>query len=271
MTKNDEVFADVFSTPDNAQKNAEVKAPEAPVNEPETPPEPAPLAQKEASAVPPVETPQQPPVQSLPQEEYLALRRAREEAKETKTALEIERLKASNYERELAQFKQQQQQKPKDPLPDVWENPEGRIQHVEKTFEQKMLDQKIGQSEFYARREFGAEMIDKVDAWLRSEGAAIATTMLNDPSPYHSAVEAYRKYNAAQALAPHNYDLEKRDAELKAKWLAELQAQGAPAGQQAAPQSGAPVLPPKIAGAGGALGKAPPPSEDAIFRSVFTR
>lgn len=267
MTKNDEVFADVFSATQNAPKAEEAKAPEAPAKEPETPKEPSPSAQQEASAAAPVaETPQQPPNPQLSQEEYLALRRAREEAKETKTALEIERLKAANYERELAQFRQQQQQRPKEPAPDIYENPEGYRQHIETQYEARLTQMKLEQSEFLASRDYGAELVGEVKQWAARLDDARAQHLLAQASPFHAAVEAFRQEKAAAQLKEHDYDLEK----LKAKWLADLQAQQAPAGQQA-PQSGAQTLPPKIAGAGGGLGKAPTPSEDAIFRSVFSR
>lgn len=263
--KDNDVFADVFSKDKNARTEPEIKAPEAPVKEPETPPEPAPAAQQEATVVPPQGEPP-PQNQQLSQEEYLALRRAREEAKETKTALEIERLKAANYERELAQFRQQQQQRPKEPAPDIYENPEGYRQHIETQYEARLTQMKLEQSEFLASRDYGAELVGEVKQWAARLDDARAQHLLAQASPFHAAVEAFRQEKAAAQLKEHDYDLEK----LKAKWLAELQAQQAPAGQQA-PQSGAQNLPPKIAGAGGGLGKAPTPSEDTIFRSVFSR
>lgn len=263
MTKQDEVFADVFSATPSAAKATEPQA-EQLVKAEEPPKATEPEAQKEPAQTATVPEPQP---QQLSQEEYLALRRSREEAREAKTALEIERLKAANIERELAQFKQQQQQKPKEPVPDVWENPEARLAHQEQTWEQKLTMQNLRASEFHATREYGAALINEVKQWALGLDDARANHLVSQPSPFHAAVEMFRQEKAAAQLKEHDYDLEK----LKAKWLSELQAQQAQASPAAQPTATAPTLPPKIAGAGGGLGKAPTPSEDTIFRSVFTR
>lgn len=261
MAKEDEVFADAFGEAKSAPKEPEIKTVEAPA--PEPPKEPEPTAQKEAAeATPPtpVEA-QQPPQDQLSPEEYRALKRVREEAKEAKMALEIERLKAANYERELAQFKQQQT---KEPTPDIYENPEGYRQHLEAQYDKRLTQMKLEQSEFLASRDYGADLVGEVKQWAMQLDNARAEQLLSKPSPFHAAVEMFKQEKATAALKEHDYDLEK----MKAKWLAEYQAQP-PAAPLASPPPA--NLPPKIAGVGGSLGKAPTPSEDTIFKSVFSR
>lgn len=269
MQEEDEFFADTFGEAKETRPQEPPKAQDPPKEE-APPPDESKQAQEPASEEPPPQQePEPPPQQQLPQEEYLALRRSRDEAKETKTQLEIERLKAANLARELEQYKQQQA-RPQEPPPDIYENPDGYRQYLEAQQDARINQLKLQQSEFFATREYGAELVDTVKQWASRLDEATANHLLAQPSPFHAAVERYRQEQSSSTLREYDFNLDK----LKEKWLEEYKAQNPAPSSQAAPQQQqqpAPNLPPKVAGEGGHVAQAPKQSEGDFFRSVFTR
>lgn len=180
--------------------------------------------------------------------------------------------KAEALKAQLDQFQQSQRKEEKPP--DIYEDPEGYKQHLEGHFEQRMLAQKIEQSEVFARQQHGDELMDKVTAWAKQLPAERALPLQNHALPYVAAVEAYKREQAGETLKAHDYDLDK----LKAAWLEEHKA--AQGGETANAQPGETQttatekekLPPKVANSGGVEGaKAPAPSDDDLFVSVFER
>lgn len=260
MDKDDEAFAEAFGDVKETRAQEPPKAQEPPPKE-EAPPKVEETAQIKAE-----DPPQQTPPEPIKESE-----KPRVDPEQFKGYLD-EREKRQAVERELKELRQQlaqqQQARPQEPPPDIYENPEGYKQHLEAQYETRLNQMKLQQSEFLATRDFGAELVNEVKEWAMRLDDATAGHLLKQASPFHAAVERYRQEQSAKTLKDYDYDLDK----LKAKWLEELKAQQAPAGQQAPPQQ-QPVqnLPPKVAGEGGHVAQQPKQSEGDFFRSVFTR
>lgn len=167
---------------------------------------------------------------------------------------------AEALRREIETLKQSQQRRDPTPVPDMFEDPEGYRQYQD----QRILSVKVDQSLFFAEKEFGKEEMQKVDAWIRTQPAEIARSLVNHPSPYHAAREAYLRDQSTSALAEHGYDIE-------ALVRARMEQMTAAAGQSVAqPQTQNPAnLPPKVTSSGG-VQQSPNQSEEQVFRSVFS-
>lgn len=251
--KEDDVFSQAFGTetkdaePPKAQPAPQAEpAPKAPEPEP-SPQNAAPEPQTTQPEIPP----EKPKIDPDQFKGYLDERDKRQAA-----------------ERELAELRrqlasQQQQARPQEPPPDIWENPEGRLSHLDQSVDQRLLASKVQQSRFFAEREFGEQLVTEAQAWADALSSAHRQTFLDHPSPFHAAIEAYRHHKAASTLQPYGYDIDKLVAERVQAELAKVQ----PAAAQP-PQA---QLPPKVAGAGGSLGKEPQQSEGDVFRAVFGR
>lgn len=243
---------------------------------PEPAAEPAPKAEADATEEAPSEPkPQEPampepPATEQPPEPPKAQEPARIDPEQFKGYLEEREKrqewerKARDYETQLAQLKQQSA--PKEPPPDIYNDPDSYARHLQSSVEQQVLASKVQQSRFLAAREFGEETVSTVQQWAEQLPPALANQLIAHPSPFHAAVEMYRKEQAATQLAQYGYDLD--------KFVAAKMAQAAPASPPLTQQPQQAVkLPPKIAGAGGAVrtNEMPVQSEADFFRSVFKR
>lgn len=167
---------------------------------------------------------------------------------------------AEGLRREIEQLRQQTREKPPSPEFD-WDNPETRFNHVEQATKQAVLQSKVQQSQFFAEKEFGAELVQEADTWVRQQPPHVLQNMIEQPSPYHAAVEAMKRDRAATTLAEFDYDIDKLVASRTA----------APATPQPAPQAASPKaqLPPTVRPSG-AVTQAPTATEDQVFHSVFS-
>ena len=259
MTDKDDAFAEAFGDMTETREQEPPKAQDTPPKE-EAPPQVEQTAQIQAEA-----PPQQPPPATEPE-------KSRVDPEQFKGYLD-EREKRQAAENELRELKrqlaQQQQARPQEPPPDFYENPEGYRQHFEGAIEQRMLASKVQQSRFFASREFGEDLTSKAQEWADTLPPAQRQALLDQPSPFHAAIEAFKEHQALQSLRPYGNDIDKLVAERVAAELAKQQAPSpqAPVQQQQAAGN----IPPKVAGAGGHVGDAPRQSEGDFFRSVFTR
>lgn len=171
-------------------------------------------------------------------------------------------------ENELAALRQQQQSQPKEPPPDKYEDPDGYEQYRDQQMQTQAQRAKLEQSEFFAGREYGTELLQEVKAWALKLDDARANSLIAHPSPWHAAVEAYRQEQAASQLQKYDFDLEK----MKADWLKEYQAKNAgdQHQEQPPPDTPPPNIPPKVANSGGHIGKAPTISEQERFNRFFS-
>ena len=131
-------------------------------------------------------------------------------------ALEAERKKRQELEHRLAEPK-----KP-EPLPDVFTNQEAYAKAIASQLEGSFTQKLQQQSEFFARKEFGAEVIDKdLQIFEQIVDKQMYLDVINSPSPYHAIHEKVEKYKLVKEMEnPEAYK-----ARLKAEARAEIEAE----------------------------------------------
>ena len=146
------------------------------------------------------------PEKSVP---LAALQAERDEKRELKRRLEA-------LESQYQQRNQPQQQQP----PDIYEDPEARFQHERQQFQQELTARTLSQSRFYATREFGEDVVEATVEYFNQHPEQ-SHQFLNEPSPFHAAVEYYRKQ---RKLAEIGDDPEAYEAQLRERIRQEEQA-----------------------------------------------
>lgn len=193
-------FLDETQATEPEQDAPEAVEPEQSAPEPIAEPEPT---GEELEATPPVAAEEKPnyiPVTAL----------LDEREKRQKAERELEELRRWREQQER-QSRQQQQ-----PKPDFFDNPEQAIsQHVTAV--------KLQQSRFLAEREFGEDLVKEAYAYF-DQHPQESQALINHPSPFHAAVEHYRRQ---KFLAEVNDPDKWREAErerIRQEILAEAQA-----------------------------------------------
>jgi hypothetical protein len=142
------------------------------------------------------------------------------------TALLDEREKRQAAERRLAYLEAQLRQQEPQKLPDPVEDAEGYTRTLAQTFEQRMQMTALRQSQFFATREFGEELVGEAMSFFDNQPRAVSEQFLREPSPFHAAVEWFKQQKAADERASPDFEasLRKRiEAELREKLAAEFQ------------------------------------------------
>ncbi len=108
---------------------------------------------------------------------------------------------------------------------DLIEDPEGRLAHERMTLEQRIAAAEQGTtlriSRFLAEREYGADDVKAAHAFFDAN-PELSQRLLNHPSPYHAAVEEYRRHKLAQEIGTDPAAYRARlEAETKAKLMAD--------------------------------------------------
>ena len=113
------------------------------------------------------------------------------------------------------------------PPPDVFEDPQGFSQHMQRQLEAATTSQKLEMSKFMAEREFGAEQVQAMYDYFEQHPDQ-SQAFRNSPSPYHAGMEHYNKHRVAQEIGsdPAAYR-EKLEAEIRTKLEAEMVAKQA--------------------------------------------
>jgi hypothetical protein len=185
------------------------------------------------------------------------------------TALLDEREKRQRIEaeaevvrRELAEMRRQFEQSQRKPqeAPDILENPEGYRQHVETMFDQRLNQQRLSMSRFMAEREFGKAEVDAAFEFF-NKNPRDSWTLIQEPSPFHAAVEAYRRSKAVEEFGtdPTAYR-EKLRAEMEAELREQLRA------EIASEVPDRPKTPPRsLAGMASSSGPPPAAAGDPLF------
>jgi hypothetical protein len=162
-------------------------------------------------------------------------------------------------ERQLAAIQQQNQ--PKQPLPDPVEDSEGYTRTIIGTLGQQMQAAMLRQSEFFAKREFGDELLGETMAFLDNQPRHVSEQFLREASPFHAAVEWFKQHKEAAERASPDYEAKLRAEiaaglreELKAEMKAQIEAEHAAAAAESVPR---PKAPRSLAAAPGS-GYAPP-------------
>lgn len=155
------------------------------------------------------------------------------------TALLDEREKRQKLEREaeeLRRWKQEQErQRQPEKRPDFWESPEQAVQAY-------VIEEKLKQSRFLAEREFGAELVDEAYNYFeQNPQESHQLQLLNHPSPFHAAVEHYKRQKFLNEVQDPDAWREQERERLRREILAEVQQSKQP--QKAPPPSMAKATP----------------------------
>jgi hypothetical protein len=159
------------------------------------------------------------------------------------TALHETRDKVRALEAELQKLRPQQQA---DPVPDIFEDPEGYQNQVAQTIQQATLNATLNLSEEMVRQSSGNETVDAAQQWAAAAfkaNPALWQQFISQRNPYGFLVQEYQRHTALTKLG------DPKDIDAFLAWR-QAQAQLQPA--QAAPQPATP--PPSIASAPSAGG-----------------
>lgn len=149
--------------------------------------------------------------------------------------------------RELERVRASQQPKPEpEKAPDILENPEAYNTYVANQVNQAVTRTKLEQSRFFAEREFGKGEVEEAMGFF-DQNPHLSHQFLNEPSPFHSAVEFVRKQKVANEIGndPAAYK-----EKLKAEILKEIEADMAAKQAKAIAQKAAPSMA-NVNGSGG--------------------
>lgn len=188
---------------------------------PEEAPEPEAAAEEtgenDDAAPPAVEEPE---AKAVPVTALLDEREKRQEAQ--RRAEEFER-RMKEYERKLADF-----QKPKEEAPDWYQDPDKAFQHQAQRIEQQFEQRRLEQSKFFAEREFGAETVNEALSWF-DQNPQYSQQFLTEPSPFHAAVEFYKKQKLLEEVGsdPEKWREQERER-LRQELMAEAPAKPKP-------------------------------------------
>lgn len=160
------------------------------------------------------------------------------------TALLDERDKRQRIEREAEELRQRiaaieaRNAKPAPQLPDLIEDPEGRLQAERQQMQQLVVQDRLQRSRYYAEKQHGAEFVNEVVAFF-NDPAHVAKTheFLSHPDPMDAAIAYYQRQKAMQEIGPDPAAYRsKLEAEIREKLMAEM-AQGVQPKPTAPPQS----------------------------------
>lgn len=179
-------------------------------------------SQETADTVPPTEQ------RELPKEEFAGLK---DERRKRQEAEERERIKDARIAALEAQFNTIQN--PPAPAPSVWEDEQGFAGHIQSN----AVSQAVQQATYNARLDMSEMMVRQANPdfeavkaeflSLAQQNPSIVQQALQDPHPWNKAYEIAKNHQAMQELGAVNVaDME---AKLRAKIMAEMQAQPAPA------------------------------------------
>jgi hypothetical protein len=174
-------------------------------------------------------------------------------------ALLEEREKRQKIEREFEELRRwRAQQEAQRQKPDFFENPEAALSQAQQQMQQQMVAERLRTSRFLAEREFGADLVKEAYAYF-DQHPDQSQALINEPSPFHAAVEHYKRQ---KLLSEVGTDPEAYQARLREQIRKELEAELA----QRAPQK--PAAPPRsIASAPSAGGETTSPG--SAFDELF--
>lgn len=214
-------------------------------------PEPVANAQPEPAQEPeqPKGEPEAAPPAAVEETKHIPISALLDERDNLKAAI----AEAEELRRKLAEYEAKQA-----PKPDFFADPEAALNATQQAAMAAAYNTKLETSRFLAEKDFGAETVAEAYAFFDAN-PHLTAQFRNAPSPYHAAVETYRKIKAMQEIGDDPQAYRARiEEEVKQRLLAEMQSQ---------PKPSAP--PPSMAAAPGTgAGKAPPASG---FDALFTR
>lgn len=140
---------------------------------------------------------------------------AQQEAKESRQKLE-------QMERKLAEFEQRNQ--PQQKAPDFYEDPDKAIQYHNSQQQQQFVGEKLKMSKFLAEREYGAEVVSEAFEYFNQHPQE-SQALLNEPSPFHAAVDHYKRQQALSKIGNDPAAYEKQiEQRVREQIMAEMSA-----------------------------------------------
>lgn len=95
------------------------------------------------------------------------------------------------------------------PVPDFNSDPDGAWAHQQQQFEQRLLNERLNSSERWARREHGAETVDKVKAWAIERFGAdphYYHQIMSQTDPYETAVQDWKRDQVLSTMKDGDLD-----------------------------------------------------------------
>jgi hypothetical protein len=151
---------------------------------------------------------------------FVALMDEREKRQAAQREAEDARKRLADLEKQLAQYQQPKEK------PDFFENPEAVVQ-------QHVTSVKLQLSKFQAEKDFGPDLVAEAYAYF-DQHPQESQALLNHPSPFHAAVEHYKRQQTLSKIGadPDAYI----NAQVEAR-IAERLAQAQPSAPKAPPPS----------------------------------
>lgn len=224
---------------------------------PEPQAEPVVLVEPKADkGEPPAQEPVSAPPAELPKEQHVA----------PLTALLDEREKRQAAEREAAELREwrrqqeERQRAAQVQAPDPRQDPDGALQHERAMFQAQLTNSRLQTSRFLAEKDFGVDVVKETFAFF-DKNPALSHQFVDHPSPFHAAVEFYKRQKVAEEVGadPAGYEA-KIEARLREKLMAEMQTQ---------PAQPKPRLPGSLAAAPAAGVAGEPASKGSAFDAAF--
>jgi hypothetical protein len=109
---------------------------------------------------------------------------------------------------EIRQMRQTPPQAPPQ-APDRYEDPEGYEAHREQQFEQRLLNQTLNTSERFARKEYGAETVDKARDWALGRFQSdplYYQRVMSDADPYEAVVQDWKREQVLSSMKDGDLD-----------------------------------------------------------------
>lgn len=179
------------------------------------------------------------------------------------TALLDEREKRQEAERKLrdVEAKIRAQEAKAQPAPDFATDPAAALEYQRQVFQQQLYNTRLNTSRFMAEKDFGADVVKEAFEFF-DKNPALSHQFVDHPSPFHAAVEFYKRQRVADEIGadPEAYRT-RLEAEIRAKLLAEM--------QPAAPVQPKPRIPGSLAAAPAAGTQGELASKGSSFDAAF--
>jgi len=182
------------------------------------------------------------------------------------TALLDEREKRQAAEREASElraWRQQQEERQRASqmqAPDPRQDPDGALEYQRAVFQQQLYNTRLQTSRFLAEQQFGADTVKEAFEFF-DKNPALSHQFVEHPSPFHAAVEFYKRQKVAEEVGADPAAYRARlEAEIREKLMSEMQAQ---------PVQPKPRLPGSLAAAPAAGTAGDPVSKGSAFDQAF--
>lgn len=149
-------------------------------------------------------------------------------------ALQKEREKRQELERELAAFRQTQQpQQPQqvERIPDAYEDPDGFNRYTQGKLAQTEWNLRASMSERFAIKEHGKELVDAATTWAleaAQRDPGLTQVIMADPDPVGLTIEKYQQSRTLESLAGKSFEDAARDHAIRQGWIVSPEAAASP-------------------------------------------